>query len=171
MCEETSSLLAQGLLLLGRTGVDKAANTVKSPSSLPRGQACFFLSIHPALGTTALNCAVAMGLAGRAVGALGVLRGAPLPCLWRLLLLFFFIWELDAQTAVETKPMYIWQTGTVHPLFSFPYLLLLEMLTCWMMSHSLLHSCSLDEILICKCLRTKQAEGKQENLLKVFWIH
>ncbi|XP_067467764.1 thrombospondin type-1 domain-containing protein 7A [Thunnus thynnus] len=52
-----------------------------------------------------------MGLAGRAMGTLGVSRGAPLPSLWRLALLFLSIWELDAQTAVETKPLYIWQTG------------------------------------------------------------
>ncbi|XP_030267680.1 thrombospondin type-1 domain-containing protein 7A [Sparus aurata] len=52
-----------------------------------------------------------MGLAGRAVGMLGVSRGAPLLSLWSIALLFLFIWELDAQTAVETKPMYIWQTG------------------------------------------------------------
>lgn len=63
-----------------------------------------------------------MGLAGRAVGMLGVSRGAPLLSLWSIALLFLFIWELDAQTAVETKPMYIWQTGMVHPVHSFPTL-------------------------------------------------
>eukprot|EP00064_Thunnus_orientalis_P001108 superscaffoldBa00000070_g1110 len=56
-----------------------------------------------------------MGLAGRAMGTLGVSRGAPLPSLWRLALLFLSIWELDAQTAVETKPLYIWQTATSYP--------------------------------------------------------
>ncbi len=60
-----------------------------------------------------------MGLAGRAMGTLGILRGALLPCLWMIALLFLAIWELDAQTAVETKSIYIWQTGTVHPLYSF----------------------------------------------------
>ncbi|XP_069032136.1 thrombospondin type-1 domain-containing protein 7A [Embiotoca jacksoni] len=52
-----------------------------------------------------------MRLGGRAVGMLGVLKEAPLPSLWRLALLFFSVWELDAQTAVETKPLYLWQTG------------------------------------------------------------
>ncbi|XP_034456122.1 thrombospondin type-1 domain-containing protein 7A [Hippoglossus hippoglossus] len=52
-----------------------------------------------------------MGLPERAVGTPAVLSGAPLPSLWRLALLFFSIWELDAQTAVENKPLYIWQTG------------------------------------------------------------
>ncbi|XP_053189729.1 thrombospondin type-1 domain-containing protein 7A [Scomber japonicus] len=52
-----------------------------------------------------------MGLASRNEGTLGVLRGSPFPSLWRLALLFLSIWELDAQTAVETKPLYIWQTG------------------------------------------------------------
>ncbi|XP_031134376.1 thrombospondin type-1 domain-containing protein 7A isoform X3 [Sander lucioperca] len=52
-----------------------------------------------------------MGLASRAVGMLGVSRGVPLPSLWRIALLFLSIWEMDAQTAVETKPLYIWQTG------------------------------------------------------------
>ncbi|XP_074542609.1 thrombospondin type-1 domain-containing protein 7A [Halichoeres trimaculatus] len=52
-----------------------------------------------------------MGLAGRAMGTLGVSGGAPLFSLCRIVLLFLFIWELDAQTAVETKPLYIWQTG------------------------------------------------------------
>lgn len=61
----------------------------------------------------------AMGVAGRAIGMQGVLKGAPLFSLWRLAMLFFSMWELDAQTAVETRPMYIWQTGTVEPLCSF----------------------------------------------------
>ncbi|XP_031731663.1 thrombospondin type-1 domain-containing protein 7A isoform X2 [Anarrhichthys ocellatus] len=52
-----------------------------------------------------------MGLASRAVGTLGVSREAQLPSLWRIALLFLSIWEMDAQTAVETKPLYIWQTG------------------------------------------------------------
>uniref|UniRef100_A0A8C2WQS4 Thrombospondin type-1 domain-containing protein 7A n=1 Tax=Cyclopterus lumpus TaxID=8103 RepID=A0A8C2WQS4_CYCLU len=52
-----------------------------------------------------------MGLASRAVGMLGVSREAQLPSLWRIALLFLSIWEMDAQIAVETKPMYIWQTG------------------------------------------------------------
>lgn len=60
-----------------------------------------------------------MGLAGRAVGTFGISRGALLPSLWMIALLSLAIWELDAQTAVETKPLYIWQTGTVHPLYSF----------------------------------------------------
>ncbi|XP_044027484.1 thrombospondin type-1 domain-containing protein 7A [Siniperca chuatsi] len=52
-----------------------------------------------------------MGLASRAMGTLGISRGAPLPSLWRIALLFLSMWELNAQTAVETKPLYIWQTG------------------------------------------------------------
>ncbi|XP_042362737.1 thrombospondin type-1 domain-containing protein 7A [Plectropomus leopardus] len=52
-----------------------------------------------------------MELASRAVGTLGVSRGAPLPSLWRIALLFLSIWEMEAQTTVETKPLYIWQTG------------------------------------------------------------
>ncbi|XP_034747291.1 thrombospondin type-1 domain-containing protein 7A isoform X2 [Etheostoma cragini] len=52
-----------------------------------------------------------MGLASRAVGMLGVSRRVPLPSLWRIALLFLSMWEMDAQTAVETKPLYIWQTG------------------------------------------------------------
>ncbi|XP_077362253.1 thrombospondin type-1 domain-containing protein 7A-like [Festucalex cinctus] len=50
-----------------------------------------------------------MELASRAVGELGVLKRVPLH--WRLALLFFSIWELDAQPAVGIKPTYIWQTG------------------------------------------------------------
>lgn len=51
-----------------------------------------------------------MGLAGRAAaGTLGVFRGGPLGSLWSLMLLFLTLLELNAQ--METKPMYIWQTG------------------------------------------------------------
>uniref|UniRef100_A0A665WCK4 Thrombospondin type-1 domain-containing protein 7A n=1 Tax=Echeneis naucrates TaxID=173247 RepID=A0A665WCK4_ECHNA len=46
-----------------------------------------------------------MVLASRALGTLGV------PALWTLALLFFSFWKLDAQTAAENKPSYIWQTG------------------------------------------------------------
>lgn len=63
--------------------------------------------------------AVAMGMAGRGIRIQEVLKGAPLLSLWTLVLLFLSMWELDAQTAVETRPMYIWRTGTVHPLCSF----------------------------------------------------
>ncbi|XP_061738576.1 thrombospondin type-1 domain-containing protein 7A-like [Nerophis ophidion] len=50
-----------------------------------------------------------MGLAGTAGGTSGVLeRNARL---WRLALLFLSIWELGAQTAVETGARYRWQTG------------------------------------------------------------
>ncbi|XP_061597146.1 thrombospondin type-1 domain-containing protein 7A [Cololabis saira] len=52
-----------------------------------------------------------MGLPGRAVFMPGALKWAPSPSLWRLILLFFFIWALEAQIAMETKPIYIWQTG------------------------------------------------------------
>uniref|UniRef100_A0A8C5DLN0 Thrombospondin type-1 domain-containing protein 7A n=1 Tax=Gouania willdenowi TaxID=441366 RepID=A0A8C5DLN0_GOUWI len=52
-----------------------------------------------------------MGPAGRAVWMLGFFKGAKLSSLWRLTLLFFWIWGLNAQTASESKPMYIWQTG------------------------------------------------------------
>ncbi|KAK2921481.1 thrombospondin type-1 domain-containing protein 7A [Channa argus] len=50
-----------------------------------------------------------MGL--RSVGALGVSSDVSFSSLWRLLLLFLSVWGLDAQTAIETKPLYIWQTG------------------------------------------------------------
>nr|XP_043908422.1 thrombospondin type-1 domain-containing protein 7A-like isoform X1 [Solea senegalensis] len=52
-----------------------------------------------------------MGLTVRAAGTLGVSSSAPLPSLWRLALFFLSIWELDAETAVENRPVYIWQTG------------------------------------------------------------
>ncbi|TKS88769.1 hypothetical protein D9C73_022800 [Collichthys lucidus] len=95
--EETS---ATGLLLLGRTGVDKA----EAENTHTR-------TLQVKLCTSCTCRAVTMGLAGRAVGMLGVSRGALLFSLWRIALLFLSIWELDAQTAVETKPLYIWQTG------------------------------------------------------------
>ncbi|XP_039858562.1 thrombospondin type-1 domain-containing protein 7A [Simochromis diagramma] len=52
-----------------------------------------------------------MGTAGRGIRIQEVLKGAPLLSLWTLALLFLSMWELDAQTAVETRPMYIWRTG------------------------------------------------------------
>ncbi|KAL3983366.1 UV radiation resistance-associated protein [Sarotherodon galilaeus] len=52
-----------------------------------------------------------MGMAGRGIRIQEVLKGAPLLSLWMLVLLFLSMWELDAQTAVETRPMYIWRTG------------------------------------------------------------
>lgn len=60
---------------------------------------------------------VAMGL--RAMERLVVSSAVTFPSLWRLGLLFLCIWELDAHTAVETKPVYIWQTGMVHLLYRF----------------------------------------------------
>lgn len=104
-------------------GQSRSRKHTLQPSSLPRGQACFFFFSPPRpphrIGNYSTCRAVAMGLAGRAVGTLGVSRGAPLLSLWRIALLLLPIWELDAQTAVETKSVYIWQTGTVHPLYSF----------------------------------------------------
>ncbi|XP_043995053.1 thrombospondin type-1 domain-containing protein 7A isoform X3 [Gambusia affinis] len=52
-----------------------------------------------------------MGLPGGARLVLGVLKQPACLFLWRLSLLFFSMWALDAQTTVETKPLYIWQTG------------------------------------------------------------
>lgn len=68
-----------------------------------------------ALETTVLG--LAMGL--RAMGRLVVSSAVTFPSLWRLGLLFLCIWELDAHTALETKPLYIWQTGMVHLLYPF----------------------------------------------------
>ncbi|XP_015255628.1 PREDICTED: thrombospondin type-1 domain-containing protein 7A-like [Cyprinodon variegatus] len=52
-----------------------------------------------------------MGLPGGALLLLGVLKQTPCLFIWKLSLLLFSIWALDAQTTVETKPLYIWQTG------------------------------------------------------------
>uniref|UniRef100_A0A8C6PXE4 Thrombospondin type-1 domain-containing protein 7A n=1 Tax=Nothobranchius furzeri TaxID=105023 RepID=A0A8C6PXE4_NOTFU len=52
-----------------------------------------------------------MGLPGRTRFLLGLFEHPVSSCLWRLALLFLSMWTLDAQTAVETKPFYIWQTG------------------------------------------------------------
>ncbi|CAB1418200.1 unnamed protein product [Pleuronectes platessa] len=71
--------------------------------------ACFFPT--DCIGNYSSCSAVAMGLPERALGTPAVLSGAPLLSLWRLALLFFSIWELNAQTAVENKPLYIWQTA------------------------------------------------------------
>lgn len=46
------------------------------------------------------------------MGTLGVSRRAPLLSVWRIALLFFPMWDLDAQATVEIKSMYLWQTGT-----------------------------------------------------------
>uniref|UniRef100_A0A8C4ZXL8 Thrombospondin, type I, domain containing 7Aa n=1 Tax=Gadus morhua TaxID=8049 RepID=A0A8C4ZXL8_GADMO len=52
-----------------------------------------------------------MGLAGGGKGTPGVSSGA-LPLLWRFwLLLLVSVLEVEAQTAEDTKPIYIWQTG------------------------------------------------------------
>ncbi|KAM7372761.1 hypothetical protein PAMP_007659 [Pampus punctatissimus] len=106
--EETSALFTRDYFFLDTLVWTKAENTntsVQLSTSWPG-----FLFPPDCIGNYSTCCALAMGLAGRAVGTLGVLRGAPLPFPWRLALLFLSIWELDAQTAVETKPLYIWQT-------------------------------------------------------------
>ena len=62
-----------------------------------------------------LAASVAMGLAGGGKGTPGVSSGA-LPLLWRFwLLLLVSVLEVEAQTAEDTKPIYIWQTGMLLP--------------------------------------------------------
>lgn len=96
--------------------MDKAEAEDFSPALYLVARLAFF-PLH-CIGNYSTCRAVAMGLADRSVGMLGVSTGALVLSLWRIALLFLPIWELEAQTAVETKPLYIWQTGTVHALYS-----------------------------------------------------
>uniref|UniRef100_A0A8C8DTI6 Thrombospondin type-1 domain-containing protein 7A n=1 Tax=Oryzias sinensis TaxID=183150 RepID=A0A8C8DTI6_9TELE len=52
-----------------------------------------------------------MGLHGGTAVSRGSLKKAPALLLWRLGLLVFSVWALDAENAEETKPLYIWKTG------------------------------------------------------------
>ncbi|CAL8371396.1 unnamed protein product [Boreogadus saida] len=64
---------------------------------------------------------VAMGLAGGGKGTPGVSSGA-LPLLWRFWpLLLVSVLEVEAQTAEDTKPIYIWQTVQC-PMHAIPML-------------------------------------------------
>lgn len=65
---------------------------------------------HPAVS-------VAMGLHGGTAVSRGSLKKAPALLLWRLGLLCFSVWALDAENAEETKPLYIWKTGNLPPSF------------------------------------------------------
>lgn len=84
-------------LVLDKPGAENTDTSVRLSTSWP---SLLFFFLHPhCIGNYA------------AMGTLGVSRGAPLLFLWMIALLFLFMWDLDAQAAVETKPFYIWQTG------------------------------------------------------------
>lgn len=85
-------------LVLDKPGAENTDTSVRLSTSWPSLLFFFFLPPH-CIGNYA------------AMGTLGVSRGPPLLFLWMIALLFLFMWDLDAQAAVETKPFYIWQTG------------------------------------------------------------